>query len=340
MFGIKTKLIQFSNIYLGSQSHLNNIQIAPVRISCNHRCSMCWRLFLPLNEANKQRGLEKNDLNINEYLQLIKSLPKSVKHIDIVGGGEPLLYPNIGVLFRSIKEKNIHGTLITNGSLMDENIVHSLVSCGFDAIRISLHATTRETYKKIHGVDHFNLVLNNIKKCIYIRKTIKIPQIILYFLIQQDNLPEITRMPEFAQNLNADRIEFGGLIQYKKNMPGILTKTQYFQALTSLSKISTTKISNNIKDTIYSFKTNPNLGALIPVKKYFTQKKFCPVANSTLTIESNGLAYPCCIALGLIPGISIKNQNVKQIWKSYSQFRKNINRGYYYPFCYRFCTLV
>ena len=42
-----------------------------------------------------------------------------------------------------------------------------MISTGIDSIKFSINGATRETYKQVHGSDHFEKVIENLK---YLRK--------------------------------------------------------------------------------------------------------------------------------------------------------------------------
>lgn len=69
---------------------------------------MCWRQQLSKKERQTIADLNrKKQLLINDYRELIQSLPRSVKTIELAGGGEPLMFKHIKELIHIIKEKNI-----------------------------------------------------------------------------------------------------------------------------------------------------------------------------------------------------------------------------------------
>ena len=49
---------------------------------------------------------ERSRLKVDDYLPFIRSLPSTVRTVEVVGGGEPLLLKDISVLFEAIKTKS------------------------------------------------------------------------------------------------------------------------------------------------------------------------------------------------------------------------------------------
>lgn len=333
MLGIKSKIQQYFH-ERGDFLSLERLEINPIGYTCNHNCPMCWRQSLSNDEKLNLSKNHKTDLNLGDYINLINNLPKTVKYIDIVGGGEPLLYPKLKDLFEIIRLKHLRGMLMTNGSLLSPGIIHALISTNFESIRISLHAASRRTYNKIHGVDHFNQVISNIKRLILLRKLS--PLISLYFVIQNNNISEIESFVNLAYQLQVDKIEFGSLILYENNNAHL--SVDYNRAIESLEQIrNTIHIDNNcdvILNQLKSRKASVSGDSIRDKNQYD-----CPLIYNHLEILSNGNTYPCCISLGHIPGISIKEHSISEVWNMYHNFRRNIIQGKFYPFCESECTI-
>ena len=65
-----------------------------------------------------------------------------------------------GVVYRKSQKTRIYIT--TNGALAQPDRIRYLAELGLNSIKYSVNASTRETYKKIHGKDDFETVRNNI----------------------------------------------------------------------------------------------------------------------------------------------------------------------------------
>ena len=154
----------------------------------------------------------KNDLTIQDYQNLLTNLPKSVRQIEIVGGGEPLLFHQIIPLLISIKNEHYYGSLITNGSLLNQKLINHLIKYKWDMVRISFHAASAKTYQKIQGVDHYKTVIKNIRLFLKLRSQSRLPKLKLLFVIQKDNYHEIKAFIELCQKLKVDQLEFDYLI--------------------------------------------------------------------------------------------------------------------------------
>jgi radical SAM protein with 4Fe4S-binding SPASM domain len=94
-----------------------------------------------------------------------------VKSFAFCGGGEPCTVPYLPRAWEHIRSYNCHFAMLTNGTLLTDEIIKSMVSQG-TFIRISLEASNKEDYckyKRVNG-DMWDDVLENIRKLVALKK--------------------------------------------------------------------------------------------------------------------------------------------------------------------------
>ncbi|OGH11902.1 MAG: hypothetical protein A2857_02255 [Candidatus Levybacteria bacterium RIFCSPHIGHO2_01_FULL_36_15] len=296
---------------------------------------MCWRNQLPPEERMNCIKDEKNRLTISEYLHLLQSLPRTVKNVDIVGGGEPLLFPEISELFKAIKKRGLCGRLITNGTFLNNKIATDLINFSWDMVRISFHAGSAETYKKVNGVDDYKRVVNNIRSLLLARKTKQVSKVSMLFVIQRQNAKEVRDFALLAERLGVDEIEYDTLIPFtpKNILLTAVQRTKLIQDLTELEKQLSVK--NNIPHMLYMFSVHPVWNN--EIKRNYFKDKYCQIAQSELFINSNGNIIPCCLAWE-IKSKNIRSYSISKIWRYYRPFRRNLADGKFSPFCLKYCN--
>lgn len=309
-----------------------SIRLYPMGYVCNHNCLMCWRSKI---EKKGQYFIEeeKKSLTIDEYLKLLESLPKSVRFVDIVGGGEPLLFKEIGRLFSEIKKRSIYGRLITNGALFNQKIINDLAICFWDEVRISFHAGSRNVYKKVNGVDDFEKVKTNIKMLVALAKQKKILKVSMLYVIQRDNVDDIVSFVNLAESLGVNEVEFDYIVPMNTRV--VTSKEQQkdiFDKLRTVEKNASVK--NNATWAIEMLSKHPRCGKS---RKYF-EDKYCINVQSNLDIQSNGLTVPCCLMSLDVPYTNVRKQSIQEIWKSYRIFRETLKNGEFSSFCYEMCN--
>ncbi|HEY9245337.1 MAG TPA: radical SAM protein, partial [Candidatus Methanoperedens sp.] len=179
------------------QDLLNSFPIdvgLPTGDRCNLRCIFCT-----------DRGAKEDYKNISyeEFLKFTEPLQFAAS-IQIQGWGEPLLNPDYGKIFDFVIEKcgGARISFNTNGILLDDEWNNKLTSGQNIFVNISLNASTRETYHKVMGGDHFEKVIRNIRSLMEkkeARKSLS-PFVSLSFVCLEQNIHEL---PGFI-NLAAD----------------------------------------------------------------------------------------------------------------------------------------
>jgi MoaA/NifB/PqqE/SkfB family radical SAM enzyme len=131
--------------------------------ACNHKCIFC---------ANRKMRRKIGFLKKNVFFKIAsEAFDLGVREIALYTTGESLLHPEI-VDFVEIVKKIGFGYiyLSTNGVLLTPVLSKKLINAGLDSIRISINAGTKESYKKIHGRDDFDKVIENIMSYDSVRK--------------------------------------------------------------------------------------------------------------------------------------------------------------------------
>jgi len=143
-------------------------RIPPVHIDmgiakfCNVKCVFCFGLFQnPSKEYIKRKAL----------LQTMRDAGKiGVRSIGFIGDGEPTCNPHMHEALKVGKESGVDLALSTSGVLLDTDEKRDNVLRNCVWMRFSLSAGTREGYKKIHGVDCFDKVVENAKRMVELKR--------------------------------------------------------------------------------------------------------------------------------------------------------------------------
>lgn len=181
------------------------IKIFPSEV-CNHKCKGCHSIIL----HNKKFPF----LDLKLYKRLVDEWAElGVQGINFGGGGEPLMHPNIQEMIEYAGKKGIAIGMLTNGTLLKNGVIDPILKYNV-FIRIGIDAATHRIYKKQHGVDQFNLLINNIKKIVERRKELKSKTTIgLKFLVTKINYKDISQVCKLASELGVDYIHFKAVRQ-------------------------------------------------------------------------------------------------------------------------------
>ncbi len=126
--------------------------------ACNHRYTFC-----PNVDSQRKKKMIDCKLAKRVMKECSEFLGKD-KKICFHMNGEPLLYKQLPELVAYSKELGYDYSFITtNGSMAKESLLEELFEAGLDSIKFSINAGSRESYKKIHGIDDYDNVISALK---------------------------------------------------------------------------------------------------------------------------------------------------------------------------------
>ena len=104
--------------------------------------------------------------------------------------GEPLLIPNLRERLRDMKARGIAIAFNTNGLTLDDDIAKFMVEIELNSISFSIDALTRETLKKIRGIDKLKKIEAAVFRMLAARSDRDLPRISVSFTLQDANRHE------------------------------------------------------------------------------------------------------------------------------------------------------
>ena len=140
-------------------TNTNEVRIETCTL-CNYKCMFC-----PYS-TTFNRKKEVMSLELFMYLlSKIKDEAPQITDCTISGFGEATLDDTLleKIKYAKSKEMNVH--FLTNGSLLDNELIDNLLELEIDSFRISLHAIEGNTYSLITGQTKYNIeqILESIK---------------------------------------------------------------------------------------------------------------------------------------------------------------------------------
>ena len=171
---------------------------------CNLSCSMCPR------ELNRPFGY----MEFNLFKKIIDESILYGKRLIITlnKDGEPLLHPELTQMIKYAKDKGAAHKInfYSNGILLTESKSLELIKSGLDTVHISIDAFTKETYKKVKNSQQLEIVEENVKRLVALKKKLqsKTPLAVVKIIQTPDTQNEIK---PFIHKWNgiADFVEIG-----------------------------------------------------------------------------------------------------------------------------------
>ena len=163
--------------------------------SCNFKCRQCFSKF----------GTKKL-LPVEDWKKIIDNCIAGANVTEFnIAGGEPMLYPGLVELTKYIRNKGVKVSLITNGSLMDEECIKNYAGM-YETIGFSVDSLNDETNKKIGRCDKSGKTIpagRVVELCRLIRKYAPRCRIKINTVVSALNKDEI--MSDFIDEIAADR---------------------------------------------------------------------------------------------------------------------------------------
>lgn len=163
--------------------------------ACNFRCRQCFSKF----------GTEKL-LPVTDWMKIVDNCLAGADVYEFnIAGGEPMLYPGLIELVKYIRGKGVKVSLITNGSLMNEEWIKNYAGL-YETIGFSVDSLDDETNRKIGRCDRSGKTIpasRIVKLCGLIRKYAPGCRIKINTVVSALNKDEV--MLDFIDEIAADR---------------------------------------------------------------------------------------------------------------------------------------
>jgi MoaA/NifB/PqqE/SkfB family radical SAM enzyme len=176
---------------------------------CDSKCQTCIRTFQSLEPPA--------DLTLAQVKAIAEQFPV-LDRVVLHGIGEPLLNREIFEIVEYLKSRA--ATVLFNSDAISLTATRAwrLIESGLDEFRVSMDAATRQTYRKLRGVDRFDRVVANVRRLRELERerSRSTPRVSLWFTAARANLHELPAFVRLAADLGVDevyvqRLVFNGL---------------------------------------------------------------------------------------------------------------------------------
>jgi MoaA/NifB/PqqE/SkfB family radical SAM enzyme len=160
---------------------------------CNAKCVFC-----PRDEMHRRQGVMDFDL-FRKVVDECAAL--GITHVRVHNYGEPFLDRQLVEKVRYAKSKGIAEVgMISNGSLITEEIAQGMIEAGLDAINISVDAAGKEVFESTRVHLDYDTVIGNIRTLARLRRESgrTHPKLILSFVRQNNSADEQAFIAEWS----------------------------------------------------------------------------------------------------------------------------------------------
>ncbi|MFA5903087.1 MAG: radical SAM/SPASM domain-containing protein [Desulfobacula sp.] len=172
---------------------------------CNLSCIHC-----PHSEFKRSGNYGARYLDVKLHHKMVDEVREygqgNTQYIRYTSNGEPLIHPYIyDMLDYAVKRSNVFVTLTTNGTIMNQKRIESLLESGLHMVDISIDAFLPETYAKIRRGGNLKITRANVLKLIEIRKQIgATTKIVVSFIEQSQNKNEAKEFENYWEKQGVD----------------------------------------------------------------------------------------------------------------------------------------
>ncbi len=160
------------------------VQIESTNI-CNAKCVFC-----PRDEMHRKQGIMSFEL----FTKIMDECAElGITHLRVHNYGEPFVDRKLVEKVRYAKEKGIQEVgMISNGSLITEEVARGMIDAGLDAINISVDASGKEVFESTRIGLKYDKVIANIERLVRLRADAgrRRPKLILSFVRQNNTADE------------------------------------------------------------------------------------------------------------------------------------------------------
>lgn len=319
--------------------------------NCNLRCLFC------INGQEKRRETFdfSNELSDEQLFRIVREAGKmGIKAITIDGGGEPFTRKKVTMkVMETAKKFEMRGLLVTNGTLLTQNIIERIVKIDWDRIHFSVDGPDAKTHDHLRGIKGaFKKTISNIKHLQKYKRKYQSekPEIIIAMVITNKNYDMIFKMINLVHELGASSLFLQPMyIQTKKAIKLKLSRAQKEEWNSNLDEIKKFANKLNVGTNIHEFydheiiDKSDKLGSVLIkdseryADKFISSHCFAPFLY--LGIRANGDCVPCPTVPSNFELDNIKEKNLKDVWfgEFFTEFREKILRGHFFKFCEKCC---
>ncbi len=328
-------------------THLKKVYIEPTN-RCNLACRMCIRRTWEeppgrMDQAIFQRILE----GLRDF-----SPPPTI----VFGGfGEPLAHPDIVAMVEAAKQIKAPVELITNATLLAEDVACRLVAARLDVLWVSLEGSKSASYADLRLGGELSTVLDNIRRFRDHRQAYH-SEIGVVFVALKRNINELPAVMQLAKDLGASRFLVTNVLPYTEELsaetlytcepvhqtnPFLTLNNAFALCNMDFNETTRTALQTIIRHVSIMHDTAANCTMM---------QNYCPfIESGSIAICWDGRVSPCLPLMHTHTSIlrdrkrltksfhvgTVANQSLKEIWNSavHIAFRRRIQ-----AFMFASCT--
>ena len=296
------------------------VQLMPQNL-CNQSCHFCsYRLK---DWKNSQIFDETKAIPWPIMEQVISDLVEmDVKAVEITGGGEPLAYKHIKDLLKLLATTDIETSLVTNATLLTQEVCDLLYATKFKWGRVSIDSGCVETYTKIRqsSLNHWRKAWAGIMRLV--AGLNQSEQVIgSGYVVTEENFEEVLKFCRLAKDAGVSSVRVS--VAFTPKGSAIVTKEQagavemQIDAAKQELEDDTFQIANLFGERLANMH-------LSPTQDY----DYCGSKDLLCVIEGECKVFTCCTLTGDprgLMGIITPEYTFRNLWLKNSRWRQRFD---------------
>jgi radical SAM protein with 4Fe4S-binding SPASM domain len=293
---------------------------------CNLLCTTCPRTYEELEPPA--------DMDWDLFTSIVDQVPDLARAV-LHGVGEPMLVANLPRMVRYLKDRGVYVLFNTNGTVLSERNGRALIDAGLDELRVSLDASSRESFKAIRGRDCFGRIIRNVRafRELQEREGHTRPQVSIWLTGLKETVEELPAFVKVAAEIGVKEVYLQRLVFFAESAIGKARPDQaLFERLTEgeatyLKQAEDLARSLGVAFSASGAASEPRLS--LKGSGDGSPWSLCRRPWSLMYFTANGRALPCCIAPFSQHGYDnytlghARQQSLQDIWNgsAYREFR-------------------
>ncbi len=304
---------------------------------CNLKCGICARSW-----EEHSHPLLFDEVPDERWLPLVdEAAALGVRYFSIGGGGEPTLRRELVIkICARAKSLGMEGHLQTNGTLLREEDINTLVALGWDHVTISLDGPTPSINDAIRYKGAFSESVKRIEMLRAAKKRQKAsrPDIQVHMVLTALNCEHLSAMVAFCLELGVEALFVSPLIEYSPDMKAFVLSPQQRGELPgyvekAIARADAAGLPHNLENLLPTpnadtdtFTGDTSLSSQWPAGHIAGVRCLEPWRG--LVVSSGGHALPCC-HFWEEKADSIRSNSLSDVWLGpyMSEFRQKMRNG-------------
>jgi MoaA/NifB/PqqE/SkfB family radical SAM enzyme len=296
---------------------------------CNLLCTTCPRTYAELEPPA--------DMSWQLFTRIVDQVPNLARAV-LHGVGEPMLVKDLPRMVRYLKDRGAYVLFNTNGTVLNDKNGRALIAAGLDELRVSLDASTPESYIKVRGKDYFRRILRNVKafRAMQEREGHAKPRVSAWLTGLKETIDELPAFVRVAAEIGVKGVYLQRLVFFDRDTVGLARPDQaLFERMNgeeAQALEAAERLAKSLGLTFSASGAASEPGLSLSKKGNDSPWSLCRRPWTVMYFTANGRALPCCIAPFSQHGYEnytlgdATQETLREIWNGprYQSFREGL----------------